>query len=100
MLFPKEVTLRVWDTSELAVSIYPRFQYNAIGAGGPGVILKQEGTRKTVRFNAEELQIPDLDFQSARVLGIPIPPPLRIKITTKILEVMFFTFNVYFKGAI
>lgn len=94
-VFPEEVTLRVWDTSELAVSIYPRFQYSAIGAGGPGVIVKQEGSIKTVRFNVEELQIPDLDFRSARVLGIPIPPPLRIKITTKTLEVMCFVFNVY-----
>eukprot|EP00210_Caulerpa_lentillifera_P003759 g3591.t1 len=79
-------TLRVWEQSELAVSVYPRFQYNAVGAGGPGLVVATEGTKKTVRFDIDQLQIPDLDYKSTRVLGIPIPPPLCIKINTKLLK--------------
>ena len=80
--------LRVWDVSKLAVSIYPSFSYNAIGAGGPGRILTGDiGSAVRVAFSPSALDIPPLNFRTAKVLGIPLPPPLQIDVQTECLEV-------------
>ena len=78
--------LTVWDVSELAVSIYPRFVYDAIGAGGSGEVIGQDGLKYAVRFEAPQFKIPSLDYKTAKVLGIPLPPPLRIDIEQRSLQ--------------
>ena len=84
-----KVDLSVWDVSQLAVSIYPRFSYDAIGAGGPGDLTKNHGSLFHVEFDVSKFEIPPLNYQTAKVLGVPLPPPLQIDIKTQRLEVPY-----------
>ena len=40
-----------------------------------------------LQFDPEHLLIPDLNFRTAKLLGLPIPPPLNIAIRPEKLEV-------------
>lgn len=82
-----QVQLRVWEDCELAVSIYPRFSYNAQGAGGLGSAEDLGEGVARVSFDPETFTIPSLDYRSTKVLGVPIPPPLKIAIDMQKLEV-------------
>lgn len=92
----KKVSLRTLSDCELAVSIYPRFSYNAAGYGGEGAAgdaaasssTSGEGSssRLPVSFPAGSLEIPALDYRSTKLFGIPLPPPLKIAIVAKTLE--------------
>ena len=70
----------------LAVSIYPTFSYNALGGGGRGRVVAVDGDVLTVEFDAGSLSIPPIDYRSTKVVGVPIPPPLRIEILPKQLK--------------
>ncbi len=70
----------------LAVSIYPTFAYNATGGGGRGRVLEVNGDVLTVEFDATSLNIPPIDYRSTKVVGVPIPPPLKIEILPKSLK--------------
>ena len=70
----------------LAVSIYPQFAYNASGGGGRGKVVAVDGDVLTVEFDASSLRIPPIDYRSTKVVGVPIPPPLRIEIIPKELK--------------
>lgn len=82
-----QVNMRTTSGCELAVSFFPMFAYNAAGGGGTGTAVEGEGDRWLIKFDAHSLQIPDIDYKSTKVLGIPIPWPLRIEIVPRKLEV-------------
>ncbi|SBO42224.1 hypothetical protein [Cyanobium sp. NIES-981] len=67
----------------LAIGRYPRFRYDASGGGGTGSVphgsAGPPGPRP-VRFDPAALAIPDLSWRTTRVLGVPIPPGVRIAI--------------------
>lgn len=79
--------LKVWEDCELAVSIYPHFSYNAQGAGGLGTAEDLGEGMAKVSFDPKKFIIPPLDYRSTKVLGVPIPPPLKIAIDMQKLEV-------------
>lgn len=68
------------------MSIYPTFDYNAAGGGGPGTVTQQSDGRLRVSFDPAELQIPAVQFSTTRILGVPLPPPLKIAIQPRRLE--------------
>lgn len=80
------VMLSTLQDCSLAVSIYPTFSYDAAGGGGIGRIVSKDGDIATVEFDASSLNIPAIDYKSTKVLGIPIPPPLCIRILPKALK--------------
>lgn len=74
------VVLRTLADCQLAVSIYPTFSYNAAGGGGAGwAELRPDGLLH-VAFDPASLRVPAIDTQHASILGVPLPPPLRIDI--------------------
>lgn len=81
-----DVVLSTLSDCSLAVSIYPTFSYNASGGGGRGRVVSQEGDILHVEFDASTLNIPPIDYASTKVIGIPIPPPLQIRIIPKELK--------------
>jgi hypothetical protein len=81
-----KVFLSTLSDCSLAVSIYPTFSYNAAGGGGIGRIVGQDGDIATVEFDPKTLNIPPIDYRSTKVIGIPIPPPLQIRIIPKELK--------------
>jgi hypothetical protein len=80
-----QVVLRTLRDCQLAVSVYPTFDYNASGGGGVGTV-KQEGDLLRVTFDPASLQIPAIQYSTTAVLGVPIPPPLKIEIRPRRLE--------------
>lgn len=81
-----KVMLSTLSDCSLAVSLYPTFSYNASGGGGVGRIVSQDGNIATVEFDPASLYIPSIDYKTTKVLGIPIPPPLSIRILPKELK--------------
>lgn len=71
----------------LAIGAYPRFRYDATGGGGRGQLgpLDAHGVR-ALRFDPDALSIPALDWRSTRFLGLPLPPPLSIRLQPELLE--------------
>ncbi len=45
-----------------------------------------DGDVVTVEFDASSLCIPPIDYRSTKVVGVPIPPPLKIEILPKELK--------------
>lgn len=80
------MVLRTTKGCGLGVSRYPDFVYNAEGGGGSGKAEKMEDGRWQVRFDAAEVSIPDVGFRTTTLLGIPLPPPIRIQIVPDSLE--------------
>lgn len=71
----------------LAIGGYPRFLYDARGGGGTGELGRADSSgRRWLRFAPEQLCIPALDWRSTRVLGVPLPPGLSIRIAPEQLE--------------
>jgi hypothetical protein len=81
-----KVMLSTLADCKLAVSIYPMFSYNAGGGGGVGTLREAGNGKYFASWDANQLDIPPLDYRSTKVLGIPIPPPLKIVIKPKSLE--------------
>lgn len=80
------VLLRTTKGCGLGVSRYPDFVYNAEGGGGRGKAVKMEDGRWSVKFDAAEVNIPDVGFRTTTLLGIPLPPPIKIEIVPEFLE--------------
>lgn len=80
------VVLRTTKGCGLGVSRYPDFVYNAEGGGGSGKAEQLEDGRWHVEFNAAEVNIPDVGYATTTLLGIPLPPPIRIQIVPDSLE--------------
>ena len=75
------VVLKTLSDCQLAVSIYPTFGYNAGGGGGNGSVVQDPSTGLlNVSFDPKSLIIPPITYATSTVLGIPIPPPLKIEI--------------------
>jgi hypothetical protein len=74
------VVLSTLSDCELAVSVYPTFAYNASGGGGVGVVSKRADGLLDVEWDAAALNIPAISYSTSKVLGVPLPPPLRIEI--------------------
>lgn len=87
----QQVILNIYDISELFISIYPKFKYNAIGAGGPGTVSLPSNIKNilNLEFNTDKITIPPIDYKSSSIFGIPIPPPLSIQINIKKFKVIF-----------
>ncbi len=71
----------------LVISAYPQFSYNASGGGGVGKLMAAdpEGNQK-LWFETKTLSIPPLSWQTTRILGLPLPPGLQIKIIPQSLQ--------------
>ncbi len=80
-----QVVLRTLGDCQLAVSVYPTFDYNAAGGGGVGTVAR-EGNLLRVVFDPASLQIPAIQYSTTAILGVPIPPPLKIEILPRKLE--------------
>lgn len=81
-----QIGMRALENSQLAVSVYPTFTYNA--SGGAGVAQTQDlgDGRMHVTFDAQTLYIPDVYSKTAKFLGAPLVPPFRIRIEPVKLE--------------
>lgn len=86
------VALRLSTSSgcSLAINGYPRFQYDARGGGGDGMLMAGSGCSGggplLCQFPPEHLVIPPLNWRSCRLLGLPLPPGLEIRIEPQRLE--------------
>ena len=81
-----DVFLSTLSDCELAVSIYPTFSYDASGGGGIGTVTRVDGNTAHVVFDPTGLRIPPINYATSKILAVPIPPPLEIRITPKKLE--------------
>ena len=82
-----QLQLTTLDGCGLAIGGYPRFRYDASGGTGLASLGPLGGDGfQSVRFETSSLQIPDLEFGTTRVLGLPLPPGLRIAIVPERLE--------------
>ena len=82
-----QLQLTTLDGCGLAIGGYPRFRYDATGGMGLATIGPSGADGlQSVRFETTSLQIPDLECRTTRVLGLPLPPGLRIAIVPEQLE--------------
>lgn len=71
----------------LAIGAYPPFDYDATNGGGEGTLSpSNEDGKQNLYFNPKKLIIPNLSWQTTKILGLPIPPGLKITVKTKKLE--------------
>ncbi|GBF96169.1 hypothetical protein Rsub_08917 [Raphidocelis subcapitata] len=80
------VRMSTLPTCELAVAVYPRFKYNAADGGGSGRVADLGGGKLRLTFDPAELNIPALNWRTASIFGVPIPPPLNIAIVPQRFE--------------
>lgn len=65
----------------LAIGRYPHFSYNASRGGGTGQLGQgPAGSPQSVSFEPSTLLIPPLNWRTTRVLGLPLPPGIKIAI--------------------
>jgi len=81
------MTLATEDGCALAIGAYPHFRYDARGGGGSALAGEPlaEGWQSLV-FDPHSLAIPPLSSRTTRILGVPLPPGLRIVIQPERLE--------------
>lgn len=73
----------------LAIGRYPAFSYDARQGGGRAHISPAAPGKQQLAFDVATLQIPDLQGQRAKLLGLALPPGLRIRIQPRRLEGLF-----------
>ena len=78
--------MRTLEDSELAISVYPTFSYNALGGGGVAAA-KQNGNVVHLVFDPESVNIPDVNYRNTTFMGVPMAPPFNISVRPKKLEV-------------
>jgi hypothetical protein len=83
----QQVTLNTGSNCQLAVAFYPMFAYDASSGAVSGTATDSGDGRFELYFDPAETYIPPLDWRTTRVLGVPIPPPLRIEIQSHELSV-------------
>lgn len=81
------VELRTQDGCALVIGRYPRFSYDARGGGGRA----QQGPSdadgwRDLLFEPASLVIPELNWRSTRLLGLPLAPGLAIAVIPEQLE--------------
>lgn len=77
--------LTTLDRCRLAIGRYPPFLYDARGGGGCTQLELAADGHRPIAFDVSALQIPDLQGPRARVLGMPLPPGLVIRIQPRLL---------------
>lgn len=80
------VELSILDKCGLGVSVYPDFVYHPVGGGGIAKAEDADERRIHVAFDIEKLSIPSVEFSTTSLLGVPLPPPLKIDIVPSKLE--------------
>ncbi|KAF5830964.1 hypothetical protein DUNSADRAFT_13795 [Dunaliella salina] len=83
---PTKVTLSTTENCEVGISLFPNFGYNAGGGGGSGTVTDLGNGYLKVVFDAETLNIPDLDWRTGNIFKVPLPPPVNIAIKPQRLE--------------
>lgn len=78
--------MRTLEDSELAISVYPTFSYNALGGGGVAAA-KQSGNVVHLVFDPASVNIPDVNYRNTTFMGVPMAPPFNISVHPKKLEV-------------
>lgn len=78
--------MRTLHDSELAVAIYPTFNYNALGGGGLAAA-RQDGDIVHLTFDPATLNIPDVNYRNTTFMGVPMAPPFSIAVHPRKLEV-------------
>eukprot|EP01023_Acetabularia_acetabulum_P016133 TRINITY_DN17966_c1_g2_i2.p3 TRINITY_DN17966_c1_g2~~TRINITY_DN17966_c1_g2_i2.p3 ORF type:complete len:210 (+),score=31.33 TRINITY_DN17966_c1_g2_i2:234-863(+) len=79
----QQIKLRTKQNCELAISWFPRFNYNAVGGGCQGLVKMEEQKKDkyTLYFDPTKVCIPNLNWITTRVMGIvPLPPLLFVAI--------------------
>ena len=85
------VSFKTEKGCKLAISRYPDFEYDAEGGMGTGVAAKvtESGSANNdlhVSFDLESLYIPPLTSSTAKFLGLPLPPFLKIDVVPEALH--------------
>ncbi|XP_059304870.1 uncharacterized protein LOC132056609 [Lycium ferocissimum] len=81
------VDFKTFDACKLGISRYPDFVYNAKGGTGTGAGKKIESSEEiAVDFDLEKLYIPPLTSATAKFLGLPLPPFLKIAVEPELLR--------------
>lgn len=93
---PKEkdytVKFRTLSACKLGISRYPDFEYNAQGGTGigSGTMVAEESNALNdeilVSFDLKTLYIPPLTSSTTKLLGLPLPPFLKIDIIPEIFR--------------
>ncbi len=79
--------LKSLERCRLAIGSYPHFIYNASGGGGrANMAFNQSENDLFLVFSPDEFIIPPLSWRTAKLLGLPIPPGLRIEMCMDKLE--------------
>jgi hypothetical protein len=82
-----ELSLHTLAGCALAIGAYPRFDYDASGGGGEGLLGRGDaGGAQALRFDPAGLVIPPLHWRTTRFLGLPLPPGLMISIHPERLD--------------
>jgi hypothetical protein len=81
-----QVLMRTLSDSELSVSVYPTFAYNSLGGGGLATA-RTEGNRINLLFDPTSVTIPEVSTRTAKILGVPMVPGMRIEVVPAKLEV-------------
>ncbi|CAM6036787.1 unnamed protein product [Sphagnum compactum] len=80
------VELHTHNGCGLGVSRFPDFVYNAEGGGGSGHAIQLPDGCWQVKFEASDINIPTVDYETTTLMGVPLPPPLRIDVIPQTLE--------------
>ncbi len=68
------------DDCKLVIGNYPPFKYNAIGGGGKARLNRSDKQEVfDVEFSKDDFYIPELNYKTTRILGVPIPPGIKIR---------------------
>ena len=79
--------MRTLKDSELIISFFPKFTYDARGGGGLSDAPITPDGRTAVKFDLQTLNIPDVSYKTASFLGVPMLPGVKIAIEPSMLEV-------------
>ena len=79
--------LRSLENCQLSIASYPKFNYDASGGGGKGIMNppNEKGLCK-ISFNPETFSIPPLNYKTTKWLGINLPPGIAITIVNEELK--------------
>lgn len=81
------VDFKTYEDCKLGISRYPDFVYNAQGGTGTGTGKRIESSDEiSIDFDLEKLYIPPLTSATAKFLGLPLPPFLKIDVEPELLR--------------
>lgn len=82
-----QIAMRTLKDSELIISFFPKFTYDARGGGGLSDAPVTSDGRTAVKFDLQTLNIPAVSYKTASFLGVPMLPGVKIAIEPSMLEV-------------